>query len=481
MEKITRSEEEKRSTRRSSKNRRTAGEPRRTRSSSRRIKEEPQYEYSGLSFVKTALVLAVLAAGTAGTVLYMKNNKPTAAKVEKPRAVLSVAAEQPSIQNYPIKLSANGTISAATRGLLTSEVSGQIIRLSKNFNNGGTFNKGEVLASVDARNFSAGVTSANSGITAAQAQASQARSAQVSAESSMSAAESSILAAQSEYDRELARSQQAKRDWERLGYTGEPNDLVLRKQQLSAALAKLDAARALKESASAERQVAISQEQSANAQIESAKASLSRAQLDSSRTKIRAPYSGTVISRSVELGQYVNPGSALGEIFANKGLEVLLPLNQNQFAELNLQSKPKVILTSQQGGQTHQWVAEITRADSVFDTTTRQLNVTATVANPLSDKGAKLIVGQYVNAVIQGRVAQNVIVIPSKAIREGKYVLTLENGVLRRKDIKVIWQDADQAIIEGLTPESMVVTTSISGASNGAPARLITKKLPTKE
>jgi len=264
------------------------------------------YEYSGISWLKTIIVLAILAAITAALITYMKLNKPEAKKGKPPKASLSVEAQTPSVQSYPIKIAANGTVNAITRGILTSEVSGQIIKLSPNFNNGGTFKKGEILARVDARNFNVGVTSASGNISSAEAQLSQAKASQISADSTISQAESEILNAQSNYDRESALAEQAKRDWQRLGYEGEPNDLVLRKQQLSASQAQLSAAIARKQSAEAQKQVALSQEQSALAQIDSAKASLSRAKLDSSRTRIRAPYSGTVISRAVELGQFIH-------------------------------------------------------------------------------------------------------------------------------------------------------------------------------
>jgi len=41
----------------------------------------------------------------------------------------------------------------------------------------------------------------------------------------------------------------------------------------------------------------------------------------------------------------------------------------------------------------------------------------------------------------------------------------------------VVWQDSDNAIIEGLNADAMVVTTAIGGAANGTAAKLIGSKL----
>jgi len=113
----------------------------------------------------------------------------------------------------------------------------------------------------------------------------------------------------------------------------------------------------------------------------------------------------------------------------------------------------------------------VTRADSTFDLSTRQIDVIASVIDPFSSKGDKppLKIGQFVNASIQGRTIEGAIVVPNKALREGNYVFVSQDQTLERRPVSVIWQDDQYALIEsGLTTGDIVVTTSLNSTLVGA-------------
>ncbi len=383
---------------------------------------DSQTEYEGLSFEKTAIVILILAVITSGIVWHLKANKPEAKKSGPKQSVVSVNASKPDIRDYIVSISSNGSASAKTNSTLVAQVSGEITSISEQFSNGSSFSKGDLLLTIDQRNFNAAVSSASA---------------------NLSQAESNL-------ETEQALAAQAKKDWERLGYDGEPNARVLRKPQLDAA----------------------------TAQFKAAKAAYSKARLDLSRTRIRAPYHGNVIERSVGLGQFVTLGTPLGNIFSNDGLEILLPVNQEEYAQLDFSSKPKVILHTELAGTQHEWSATVVRADRAFNTATRQLNVVAEVDNIISNNGLELKVGQYINANINGQTLSQASVIPNSAVREGSYVFIFDEGILRRKNISIIWQDDDVTIVNNLDAEDLVVTTSLGGAVSGSKAKLIgdTKK-----
>ena len=61
-----------------------------------------------------------------------------------------------------------------------------------------------------------------------------------------------------------------------------------------------------------------------------------RASLNLERTQIRAPYPGRVRTKNADVGQYVNPGSPLGHIYAIDYAEVRLPVSDDQLAYLDL-------------------------------------------------------------------------------------------------------------------------------------------------
>jgi len=261
--------------------------------------------------------------------------KPEARKRQIPETVVKVETIEAVLGNYPIVVNANGTVEAETRGNLVAQIRGEIVGVSDNFKTGGTFKKGDLLIQLDQRDYQADLSSALANLSQAQAA----------------------------YQQEKATAKQAKTDWQRLGNTSPAPDLVLRKPQLTAA----------------------------KAQYDSAKAAHDTAELNLSRTAISAPYDGRIIERRAVLGQYVSIGSPIAEVFATNGVEVRLPISQEEFSQLGLDDfsaeqkdvNPFLVsITSSVGSQVYQWDAKITRTDSTFDINTRQIDVIAEVLDP---------------------------------------------------------------------------------------------------
>lgn len=353
--------------------------------------------------------------------------KPEARKRAIPETVVRVEVITAKPSSYPIVVNANGTVEAETRGDLVAQIRGEIVAVSPNFNTGGSFKKGDVLIQLDQRDYQA----------------------------DLSRALASLSQADAAYRQEQATAKQAAQDWQRLGNTEPAPDLVLRKPQLTAA----------------------------KAQFDSAKAAADGARLNLDRTTIKAPYNGRIIDRKAVLGQYVGVGTPIAEVFATDGVEVRLPISQEEFSQLGLDSFSNesntdnpfnVSITSKVGNQAFQWDAKITRTDSTFDINTRQIDIVAEVADPFGKlNGQKALkIGQFVSARIQGRTVDNVFVIPNKSIREGRYVYAVRDGKLAKQSINIIWQDDQNALVsKGLNDGELVVTTSLNSTLAGASAK----------
>ncbi len=386
-----------------------------TKSNSSNINIEP--EYSGLSLLKTLIVLLVIICIGIAVITYLNKNKPEARTIPPQESVVTVDASKVDVKDYIVQVSSNGSVAAKTSSTIVAQISGEITSISDNFASGADFKKGDLLLSIDQGNYL----------------------------SAISSAQASLAQAESTLESEQASAEQAIKDWRRLGYSGEPNDRVLRKPQLDAAKAHLDAA----------------------------KASYNKAQLDLSRTKIRAPYDGSVVDTDVGLGQFVSMGTPLGNIFSNQGLEIKLPVNQEEYAQLDLSNQAEVALYAELAGQRHTWQAKVVRADRAFDTSTRQLNIIAEIVSPISDKGLELKIGQYLNATINGIKIPQAKIVSNTAIREGRYVFIFENGVLRRQEIDIVWQDDNFSIVNNLDENAMIVTTSLGSVVSGSKAKLV--------
>ena len=384
-----------------------------------------QTTHSLRNFILGLIVLSLSLA----TAYYLNSNPPNAQREKPPVAVLQVEHLIAEPQNYAIEVESYGIVQARTRGNLTARVSGEIINVSDNFRSGSFFEKDDLLLQIDPRDFQTALVNAKANVSKAQATLAQ----------------------------EQAQADQAAKDWQRLGNSGKAPDLVLRKPQLSAA----------------------------RAELEWNNAALAKAHLGLSRTQITAPYNGRIISKHVDLGQYVTTGTNLAEIFAIDYAEVRLPLSSNDYAQLEIiesyqaenkagsdEKKPQVKIVSQLGNQKQIYNGFISRSEGVFDSSTRQIRVVAHIDDPYG-MSQPLIIGQFVTAIIKGREIRNVFVIPNRAIYQGSYVFVVEDGVIKRRDIKLDWQDSEMSVIsEGLVSGDIVVTTPLNDSISGTKVRL---------
>lgn len=336
--------------------------------------------------------------------------------------VETIAAEKTTL-NFAVY--SQGSVQPRTETTLVAEVAGQIVSVSSNFIAGGFFRKGEVLLQIDPSDYETGLLRAQANLASRRAQ----------------------------YADQKARSEQALKDWTNLGREGEPSDLVLRKPQLAEALAG----------------------------VQAAEAELKEAERDLQRTRIRVPYDGLVRSKQVDIGQYVTPGTPLGMTFAVDTAEIRLPLSSRDLAYLDLPSATRldqahrvpVTLTTDNGGSGERWQAEIIRTEGVVDQSSRVVYAVAEVVDPYGVLGlsaqAELKMGSFVRAEIQGRRAEDVVVLPRSVLRPGDTVLIAsEERVLEIRQVEVARAEPRLVYISrGIAEGELVITTSMDAPIPG--------------
>ncbi|HSP20502.1 MAG TPA: efflux RND transporter periplasmic adaptor subunit, partial [Myxococcaceae bacterium] len=171
------------------------------------------------------------------------------------------------------RVTATGIVSAVVTVQVGSQVSGRIARLHADYNS--TVKKGQLIAEIDPAIFQASVEQARANVLAGQGQLQQ--------------AEAKVLDARRQFDRNKA----------------------LRASNL-VAQADLDTAETNWRAAEA----AVT---AARGQLAQGKAQLSQAQVNLAYTKIESPIDGTVISRSVDVGQTVAASLQAPTIFTLAG------------------------------------------------------------------------------------------------------------------------------------------------------------------
>jgi len=339
--------------------------------------------------------------------------------------VMTVETRVVAEQDYPIVLESYGTVQPRTRSILVAQVGGQIVSVNPNVRDGGFFEKGDVLANIDARDYEADVRIAGALLTDAQQTLAEAE----------------------------ARTNQAREDWDRLGNTGEAPDLVLRIPQL----------------------------ESAKAGIVSAESVLRKTELDLERTHIVAPFAGRILRKLADVGQVVSPNTQLAEIYATDVVEIRLPLRNRdlpfidlpesyRFGNVSREVGGQVQIHSDLGGE-ESWDATLIRTEGAIDETARQLHVIAQIEDPFgrgNEDHAPLKIGQYVTARLEGKTIPGALVIPNNTIYQGTYVYIVEDEILRRVDIEIAWQNDDEAVIAaGLEPGDVLVTTPLGQLTSG--------------
>jgi HlyD family secretion protein len=212
-------------------------------------------------------------------------------------------------------VSATGTLNPVTTVQVGSQVSGQIAALFVDFNS--AVAKDQVIARIDPATFEAKVEQAAAQLAATQATVLHQRAAVRRAQADLDQARATVAIA----DAQIARAKVVLLDAQRdLGRKKQlfSGDLIARSDRDTAeathdaAGAQLAAAEAQRQAnasalASAEAQVAVSNAQlaAAVANVTQSQAALQQAKVDLERTTIRAPVSGVVVSRNVDVGQTV--------------------------------------------------------------------------------------------------------------------------------------------------------------------------------
>jgi RND family efflux transporter MFP subunit len=367
------------------------------------------------TFVMPLIIVVTFICGAAVLMATSPVLEPTAKK-PVPITVRVLEVEPKSVQ---LTVNSQGSVMPSTESRLIPEVSGRITWMSPNLVAGGYFTEGQVLARVDDVDY-----------------------------------RNSLERAKATLERAEAEEQHARFEYQRLE---------------SLAERKLTSRSQLENSLRAQRV--------ASANLRDALANYEQAQEGLDRTQILAPFTGLVRSEAVDIGQFISRGSAIATLYASGQVEVRLPIADRQLAFLNLPptmrgelpegQRPRVKLTTEYAGRQLIWQGEIVRTEAEIDVSSRMVQLVARVPN--IDEQTPLTVGLFVDAEIDGLLAENIVTLPRSALRNNGQVLVVDtDNKLHFRTIEQLRLYQDNVLVKsGLSRGERVCLSPLQTAIDG--------------
>lgn len=358
------------------------------------------------------IIILVSIAGTGFIIWLLVLTRPEAEKKEKVAAKPLVEVIPVTLESHQLNVYSKGVVQAKKRTQLAAELSGKVVNVSDQFIVGGKFNTGDVILRIDPSTYI----------------------------SAFEQAQASVIEAEVALTTEKARAAQAKRDWARLG-RGQPSELTLRVPQI----------------------------RSAEARIKAAKVALEKARVDKDeRVLIKAPFNATVSRKNTEKGNYLAPGSLIGEFFQTDPLEIRLPISLDDLAILDTgpggQILGKLTLSTKIGNRTITWNSKEVRTEGQIDQQSRSIFLISEFAPDSSaDKPVQLQPGLFLNAKVPGKTFNSIARVPVTAFLDLQRVVLVDtDDKLAFREVEVLLRDGDFVYVSnGLKPGDRLCVTEL--------------------
>ena len=192
------------------------------------------------------------------------------------------------------------------------------------------------------------------------------------------------------------------------------------------------------------------------------------------RKTIRAPFSGILGLRQVNLGQYVAGGGQLVTLQSLNPIYVNFGVPQQSVGQIPVGRSVRITANDAAGAE---WTGRVSAIDSTVDEATRNIQIQATLANA----DGRLRPGMFVQAEVGLGPARTLIALPGSAISYAPFgdsvfvVADLKDpdgrayrGV-RQQFVKLGPSRGDQiSVLSGIKPGDEVVTSGVFKLRNGA-------------
>lgn len=395
---------------------------------------------------QSVLVFVVLAAGVLVAVLLVRS-QPDAAKQPLAEVAPLVEVLDVQLQDVAVQVRGYGTVRPGVAVDIVPQVAGTVLELHPSMRAGGFFSAGEVLIRIDPTDYTLAIDEA-------QAELEQARAELVNATASVADFEARLDDARTELarQRELRASNSTpQRELDRAEFAFRQADAQLRGTK-----AMTHRARGAETSAQTRLKIAM---------------------LKLERTKISVPFSGRVMTEHIDIGQFVDFGQKLASVYGTTTMEIVVPLEDWQLAWFDApgasddasRSGTTAQVMADFAGRRRTWKGRVARIESQIDPTSRMVNVVVETVEPFSQDADRIVLmpGMFVDVLLDGRTAHNVVAIPRRALRLNQRVWVVVVDRLRFQDVEVVRHDRDVVYVRGLESGQQLATSDLDIVVDG--------------
>ena len=431
---------------------------------------------------KKALILPLIIAIAVALVVYKINSKPSIehADLKYPtKTVEIITAKSVAFRNRAV---AFGSIEAATSLTAKAEINGKISYIHPNLKQGASLAQGTVILRIEPTAFEFSLAQSKAGLASSEHSLKQLEVEQKTTQQFLVIALKNFELGRKDY--ESSAKLLAQKVISPSKYNLAEQKQLQLQQQVEDLQGKV---------ASFPSRTAVLM-----AQINKSKAQLDQSQDILNRTEIKLPFTARIGKVFVEKDEYVGVGGQLFEALGMEAVEVIAQLPLKQFAsllviggdqELHLQSPEQIqsqfkhidldvnIQLVQGIEEDALWHGELVRISEAVDPTTNTIGLVVKIEDPyggiLPGKKLPLLKGMFVRVEFVASPTQQM-VLPRKAIHQGRVYIADKDGKLEIRPISISRQQGELVVVEtGIKQGDNIIITDIVPIIEGQPLNTI--------
>lgn len=193
-------------------------------------------------------------------------------------------------------------------------------------------------------------------------------------------------------------------------------------------------------------------------------------EIEIEKYELRAPFGGSIVTTAMRPGSAARNGSLLGTIINLEDLEVEIPVPAPDVMWIEL-DQPVGFVSAEFKGE---WRGRISRVGSSINLRTQTVPVYVELDD--SPAGA-LFEGLFFEALLPGKIIENALEIPRRAIYNERFVYVVNEGRLEYREVTVARTQKTSVIVNGgLNVGDTLVLEPLQGVAPGMPAepRIVT-------